>query len=428
MSITLTQEHPPLTPLPEWFTNLREEGRKTFDALAMPTRKDEAWRFTDLHKLQIGGFGPAPTLDADAVAALEARSRGPKETAGRMVFANDRLVRREVFAEALSQQGVIWKPLEEALAAHPELVRRHFMAQGATLGGRKFAALHQAQVRNGTFLYVPQGVEIALPIEAHHWLSGENASLFPHTLLIAEAGSRVTLIDYFASASEEEAGLAVGVNDLYVAEGAQVTYVCVQEWSRRSLAFQINNTVVSGQATARHLSLNLGSAYARTESLSRLTGEGARSDMLSVTVADGDQEFDQRTLQEHCAPGAASDLLYKNAIDDRARTTFAGLIRVDEGAHRTDAYQKVRNLILSDDAEANSAPGLEILADDVRCTHGATSGQIEGEELFYLLARGIPEKEARRLIVRGFLHESVERLENPALAGHLIGRLDARFR
>jgi len=428
MSITLTQERPPLTPLPAWFADLREEGRKTFDALAMPTRKDEAWRFTDLRKVRIDAFGEAPALDAEAAAALEARSRGLERTAGRMVFANDRLVRREVFEETLSRAGVIWKPLEEALTEHSDLFRRHFMAQGAPLGGRKFAALHQANVRSGTFLYVPQGVEIALPIEVHHWLAGENASAFPHTLLIAEAGSRVTLIDYFRSAREEEAGLSVGVNDLYVAEGAQLTYVCVQEWSRRSLAFQINNTVVSGNATARSLNLNLGSAYARTESLSRLTGEGGRSDMLSVTVADGDQEFDQRTLQEHCAPGAASDLLYKNAIDDRARTTFAGLIRVDEGAHRTDAYQKVRNLILSDEAEANSAPGLEILADDVRCTHGATSGQIEEEELFYLLARGIPERQARRLIVRGFLHESVERLGDSELVEHLIERVDARFR
>jgi len=194
-----------------------------------------------------------------------------------------------VISESLAKNGVIWKPLEQAAAEHPELLRKHFMAHGAELGSRKFAALHQAAVRTGTFLYVPKGVEIELPIEVFHWLSGENNSTFPHTLLIAEENAKVTLVDYFLAADPDAAGLAVGVNDLYVADGAQLTYVCVQNWSRKARAFQINNTVVGRNATAKSLNLNLGGIYARTESLSKLTGEGARSDMLSVTVAEGEQ-------------------------------------------------------------------------------------------------------------------------------------------
>ena len=161
--------------------------------------------------------------------------------------------------------------------------------------------------------------------------------------------------------------------------------------------------------------------------MSHLRGSGGRSDMLAVTAAQGTQEFDHRTFQIHEVPNTASDLLYKNALDDRSRTIFAGLIRVDPGAHRTDAYQKVRNLLLSDVAEANSAPGLEIEADDVRCTHGATSGQMDAEERFYLLSRGISQKAAQRLLVFGFLNEVFERLPDASIRDYLSGLLRAKF-
>src|SRR5206468_4682918 len=155
--------------------------------------------------------------------------------------------------------------------------------------------------------------------------------------------------------------------------------------------------------------------------------EGARSDLLAISIADGIQEFDARTLQDHACPHTTSDLLYKNALNDRARNIFGGLIRVEPQAHFTDAYQKVRNLLLSDEAEANSMPGLEILADDVRCTHGATSGQIEPEELFYLLSRGIPERVAKALVVKGFLNEVVDRLSDAALTDHLHEQIAAHL-
>ena len=409
-----TPEH-----LPAWFRQSRFEGWDRFEALPMPTRTEEAWRFASLKAIDLSGFTAPQSADDCTRAALADRSTGLAETAGRMVFVNDDLVSREVLSDKLAAKGVIWLPLEQAAAEHPELFRKHFMAHGAPLGSKKFAALHQAAVKTGTFLYVPAGVEIDLPIEVFHWLEGDGNSTFPHTLLIAGENSKVTLVDYFSGAEPDTRGFACGVNDLYAGDGAQLTYVCVQQWSRGTLAFQVNNTVVGRNATAKSLNVNLGGRFARVESASRLVGEGGRSDMLSVTVAEGDQEFDQRTLQDHLAPGAASDLLYKNALDDRSRTIFAGMIRVEPNAQRTDAYQKVRNLLLTDEAEANSMPGLEILADDVRCTHGATSGQIEEEELFYMLARGIHRQTAQRLIVRGFLQEAIARLGNATLAGRL---------
>lgn len=435
MSIALTEEKTSLTAAPAPATDavpaiLRElnaRGWAAYQGIPFPTRTDEAWRFTNLKAIDLASYThTVPAADAVKTALAE-RSVGLDEISGKMVFVNDELVSQTVLSDTLRQQGVIWKPLAQAAADHPELLAKYFMTNETRLGSAKFAALHQSAVRNGTFLYVPAGVKIDLPIEVFHWASGANNTSFPHTLLVVEANAKVTLVDYFGSEEGEQSHLAIGVNDLHVAEGADLTYIAVQEWNEKSLSFQINHTTVAKAGSAKSLNVNLGSRYARTENLSRLTGEGARSDMLAMTAATGSQEFDQRTLQEHAAPGAYSDLLYKNTLDNESRTIVAGLIKVDEGAHRTDAYQKVRNLLLSDDAEANSAPGLEILADDVRCSHGATSGQIEKEELFYMLARGIDKRTAQRLIVHGFLSETMDRLESPVLSASIGQRLTRKF-
>jgi Fe-S cluster assembly protein SufD len=282
-------------------------------------------------------------------------------------------------------------------------------------------------VTSGTFVYVPKGLEVELPIEIFHWLHGDNAGVFPHTLLIADELAKVTVVEHFGSTHPDRGGFACGVNDLVVGRGAKLNYVCIQDWNEKALALQINSTSVERDASALSLNVHLGSAYSRFESLSKLTGEGARSDLLAACVADGTQEFDSRTLQDHMSAHTTSDLLYKNALNDRARTTFGGLIRVEPHAHFTDAYQKVRNLLLSDDAEANSMPGLEILADNVKCSHGATSGQISETEMFYLLSRGIPAPIAKQLLVSGFLNEVVDRIDSPGIAALVHELIEAKF-
>ena len=426
-SASLLTQGPDFQTPAEWFSRLQQESWKHFQSLPMPQRTDETWRFATIKAVDLTPYS-APLAVTDAVQAeLIKRSTGLKESAGRMIFANDQLLQREVLSEDLKRKGVIWEPIEKAVVEHADLFRKHFMTQDVVLGSRKFAALHKAMVKSGTFLYVPRGVEIDLPIEVFHWLHGDNGSTFPHTLLIAGENSKVTLVDYFESADSGAPGFACGVNDLFVESGAKLNYISVQNWSRTVLSFQINSTVVGRDANATSMNMNLGSFYARTESVSHLAGEGGRSDMLSVSAAEDAQEFDHRTLQNHEVPNTSSDLLYKNSLDDKARTIFAGLIRVEPGAHKTDAYQKVRNLLLSDEAEANSAPGLEIEADDVRCTHGATSGEIEKEELFYLQARGISKQSAQRLIVSGFLNEVVGRLENEAVRERLRALLATKF-
>ena len=413
--------------LPAWFSDQQQSAWTQFQSLPMPARTDQAWRFSSVGILDLSPYVTArPLSEADGREILD-RSTGLDETSGRLVFADDHFLERDVLSEKLRKAGVIFQPLERAMIEHEDLFRRHFMSQPATLGSAKFAALHEAFVRSGTFLYVPRGVEVELPLETFHWLHAENAAIFPHTLVVAEDLSKVTLVEHFRSTDRQRPGFACGVNDLIVGAGAKVTYICAQDWSDQTLSIQINATTVARDATALNLHLGLGGKYSRLESLSRLTGEGAHSDMLAVSIGDEAQEFDARTLQDHVSPHTYSDLLFKNALNGRARNTFGGLIRVEPHAHFTDAYQKVRNLLLSDDAEANSMPGLEILADNVKCSHGATSGQIDEDEMFYLLARGIPAPVARELLVGGFLNEVLERLPDPVLVAKLEELIAEKF-
>jgi Fe-S cluster assembly protein SufD len=413
--------------LPSWFRDQQQAAWAKFEGLPYPNRKDQAWRFSNVSALDLSSYHFGAGLSQDERDEILDRSLGLDEVAGRLIFADDQLVRRDPLPPELLAAGVVLKPLERAIIEHEDLFRRHFMVQPAALGSAKFAALHEAFVKSGTFVYVPKGVEVELPIEIFHWLHGENASVFPHTLLIADELAKVTVIEHFRSAHPDRAGFACGVNDLVVGRGAKLNYVCTQNWNERSLAIQINSTSVERDASALSLNVHLGGAYSRFEGLSRLIGEAARSDMLSVSVANHAQEFDTRTLQDHMSPHTTSDLLYKNALNDRARNTFGGLIRVEPHAHFTDAYQTVRNLLLSDDAEANSMPGLEILADNVKCSHGATSGQVSEDEMFYLLSRGIPAPVARQLLVSGFLNEAVDRLDYPAITTLVHELIEAKF-
>jgi len=413
--------------LPDWFRAQQRTAWETFKSIPRPTRKDQPWRFSNVDLLDLAPFKVSPELSDDDRMNVRKYSEGLEQFAGRMIFAGDQLVERDVVSEDLKKRGVIFQPLERALVEHADLFQKHFMSTEASLGSAKFAALHRAMVASGTFLFIPRGVEIELPIEIFHWLRGENVSVFPHLLLVTDEMAKVTVIEHFRSCDRRAPGFACGVNDLIVGPGAKVTYVCAQNWGDNVVALQMNTTAVDHDASAMSLNLNLGSKYSRFESLSRLVGEGARSDLLAVAVATNEQEFDARTLQDHISAHTASDLLYKNSLDDRARCTFGGLIRVEPHAHFTDAYQKVRNLLLSDDSEANSMPGLEILADNVRCTHGATSGQINEDEMFYLRSRGIPIKAAQRLLVTGFLNEVIQRLDQPAIAEHLRSLIDRKF-
>ncbi len=398
---------------PQWFQETQRTAWDEYQRTSAPTRRDEAWRFASIKSLDLSGFVNAPEVTSEG--RLINQSSIFPERSARFVFGNDRLLHHDTSG---LPEGVIVKPLADAARENESLFREYFMSQPVELGSHKYAALHRALVSGGILVHVPANVEVALPIEIFHWVEGAQSAIFPHTLIICGENSKVTVVDVFRSADGERA-LACGVNDLHLARGASLNYVAVQDWSRKSLAFHINSTLVDRDASSTALALHFGGRFVRGESLSRMIGEGARSVMLSLNPMDGDRELDQRTLQDHSSPRATSDLLYHNALDDTSRTIFAGLIKVRPGAHQTDAYQKVRNLLLSDEAEADSMPGLEIEADDVRCSHGATAGQVSDDELFYMQARGIPENFGRRLIVAGFFASLLERIEDPAVAERL---------
>lgn len=411
------------TTLPEWFATRQEAARTRYRSIPTPKRGDEAWRFSNLKQLDFEGFERGEETSSELVDELKSRSEGLERTAAKMVFVNERLVG---FDSNLPDK-VVCLPLAEAIVSHGELVENHFMKQETRLGSAKYAAWHEAMVSNGLFVHVPDHVELDGAIEVHHWISGANTVIFPHTLVVAGVSSKVRVIEVFRSADDVSRGLAVAFNDLSSGPGAKVDHVAIQAFNEVTRVVHINESSTASDATLKSFLLNTGASWARNECLSRLEGRGAHSDMLSVSVPTAEQVYDQRTFQHHVSPGAYSDLLYKNSLYDNSKTVFSGLIFVGEGAHDTDAYQTCRNLLMSETAEASSMPGLEINADQVKCSHGSTSAPISEEEIFYLRARGIDPARARQLIARGFSVDVIERLEDEATEALALRFLDEKF-
>ena len=406
------------TGMPAWWLDRKRAAHAKYAELPLPKRTDEAWRFSNIATLTVEGFDPAvPVPTGVAVGA----PFGPSA----LTFVNNKLM--VTLTDASRPKGVIVAPFSQALKTHGDLLKAHFMAQPQKLGSEKFASLHNAFLADAAFVYVPRGVELTAPVVITHIAAGNGATVVPHTLIVAEENAKVTVVDYFVSA-DDAAHFACGANDVYAGHGAQVTYIGAQHWSRPTLSFQFNSTVVRRDARVQSLNLHLGARQARHESLSQLQAPGAISEMLALSVADGTQEFDQRTLQIHQAPNTKSDLLYKNALRDQAKTIFSGLIIVDPDAQKTDAYQSNRNLMLSDEAEANSLPGLEIQANDVRCTHGATTSRIDAEQEFYLQSRGINRAMADELLTFGFFEDVLNRLTSEELHGALRSLVQTQFK
>lgn len=408
---------------PAWFQQRSAAAWDEFQSLPLPGNKDEHWRYSSAKKLSLESFQiAAEPSEADKQEAL-ARSTGLSENAAKLVFVNDRLV---IDDNARLPQSVICLPFEEALRTQGDVLEQYLMKRKAQLGSEKFAALHLAHVRAGAVILVPKNVVIEHPIEVFHWVTGADSVVFPHTLIVTGDHAQVTVVDHHGTLRDESCA-SIAVADFVAGPGSRITYVSAQEMSLSSRALNISSTTVGRDASVKALQLHLGGAFSRNETVSDLIGEGARSEMLGVSLPFGDQCVDMRTLQNHIAPRTFSDLLYKNALYDQSKTVFAGLIQVEAGAHYTDAYQKCRNLLNSDEAEAASMPGLEINADQVKCSHGATSAPISADELFYLKARGISDSESRKLIATGFIVDVIAKLENEALVRHLDDIIEAKF-
>lgn len=398
---------------PGWLAEKRLEAWRAFEGLPMPTLRDEAWRYTDISDVRIEDFLPyAPSPDASSEDELPEAVRKliseGEENSALLVQHNSETAYSRI-DDDLKAKGVVFTDLHTALQEHEEIVREKLFGL-VPEDYDKFAALSAAAFAGGSFLYVPRGVDVEVPIQSYRWLDVVG-SIMPRTLVVVEENASVTYIDEYASAAADDPAFSNGAVELYVGQGGQLRYVSLQNWERNVLHFNTIRSATEKDATINSLVVSFGAQLSRTNVEAGLTADGGDSEMLGLYFADQNQVLDHHTLQDHLAPNAHSDLVYKGALRDESVTVFSGLIRVEPGAQKTDAYQTNRNIILgTDDAFAVSLPNLEIMADDVKCSHGSTTGQVDETELFYLMSRGIPRHEAERLVVFGFFGEVTSRV------------------
>ncbi|MEM7014116.1 MAG: SufD family Fe-S cluster assembly protein [Verrucomicrobiota bacterium] len=406
---------PPTTVTDTWLTRIQNDAKARFESLEWPTRTDERWRFSKLKRSDISGFQPAPAA-ADVKPLIDA-SAGLEKPTAQVVFCNHEMIH----SSGLEQCGIHISTLDNA---DPDLVAKHLETLKGSLGSEKYIALQQSSEMSGLVVHAGPNAVVDGVIEIVRWVEGNAVSVFPLTLVIAQANSNIAILERIRSA-DSGAQLAIAGTLLDASDGAQVTYAHSQELTDDSKFVHELHSRTGKDAQIRALVANFGCGWVRQELSGRIDEQGANCELFGVNLAHDGQEIDQRTYQQHLAPNTRSDLLFKNALFDKARTIFSGLIHVYEEAHYTDAFQTCRNLLLSDDAEAHSMPGLEINADQVRCSHGATSGQIDEEELFYLRARGIRDEQARRIITQGFSADVICRLKNDGiedLLERLVGK------
>ena len=401
--------------VPAWLLDLKRTAWNNFITAPMPKHNESTWRFSNTQSLNLDNYHQVNKIKSIENEALEEQSDQLDSIAGKITFADDRLCGDVEFSTELDEKGVIWTTLEDAIVNHSDLVKKYFTGALPNLGAEKFGSLHHALSVNGTFLYIPRGVEIEFPFATYNWTLTEGMAVFPHTIIIADDNAKVSFVNFFKSVKPDIRNLAISCSNIYAGAGSQVSYAAAQDWNLETQSYHLNTANVDRDAYIKSININVGSSYMRHEHHTRMLGSGSKVDTYSLSVTDGDQEFDQRSLQTHSAPHTVSNLLFKNTLLDQSRTIFSGLIRVDENAQKTDAYQTNRNLLLSDIAEANSLPGLEILADDVKCSHGATSGRLDQNQLFYMLSRGIPKRTAQQLMVFGFFEEIIDKFDNQEL-------------
>ena len=393
----------------------RSHAWSVYEATPMPTTKLEEWRYTDLSKkldletLSLSEAETAPDDPSAWPARLRATMDEDHAASGHIVFIDGHVVHADLDSD-LASQGVVLKSLHEAVDSHAELVQEHLATEALPPEEGKFASLNAALWVDGIFLFVPKGVQLERPIRVTRWLSEAGTAYMSRVLIVAENHSQVSYVDEVVSNDFTTQMFTSTAAEVIAKDGAQVQFVSVQRLGRGSFYHSVQRTLANRDATLDTLNVGLGASVSRVDLNAKLLGPGATSDMLGLYFGDGSQHFDFNTSQDHTVPNTSSDLLYKGALDGASRSGFRGIIRVHEGAQRTDAYQTNRNLLLSNAARAASLPNLEIEADDVKCSHGATVGELDADAKFYLMSRGLDRVQAERLVVLGFLGEVLARL------------------
>jgi Fe-S cluster assembly protein SufD len=384
----------------------RADLLERYRALPFPTTSDEHWRFTDLK-----GFDPDSFSANGAKTVERAGSMLDVETAA-LAHVSEAGIEIE-----RAPEGVVFEPLDEGYELLGKLIGTD----------EKFAAHNAAEWKHGLLVRVPAGLELQQPLYVRVTSSVPDAALFWRVMVVAEEGSRFSFIEEHASAAPDLAGYSNVVAELFVGDGAKLEYVSIQNLSRETWHFASHRATVGRDAELDWVAGGFGSKKGKIRIENDLAGQGGTSRVTGAYFADGAQHLDYDTLQRHIAPNTTSDFAFKGALRDKARAVWRGMIRVEEDAQKTNAYQENRNLLLSPDAHADSIPGLEIEANDVRCTHGATVSQVDRDELFYCMARGLSRGEAERLIVRGFYQEIFDRIELEPVRTALQTALEARI-
>lgn len=403
---------------PSWLLEKRYEGWYHYQEMEAPF-----WRRTDLRKLkweELIPYAPPQAPGAD-LEAMPPKLRNALavygQRAGLKVQRDSSQVHVDL-ADEIRAQGVIWTDMETAVREHPDLVKRYFMGEAVPATTDKHTALHAAFWAGGTFLYVPKNVRVELPFVAVLWQEMPSLAIMAPTVLVAESGSEVTLVSELLSMGCDACPTTYfgGVTELYVGDGARVQFINTQDLGRHVYDLRSQTALLDRDSRLEWLTVNLGGRLSRSTQHSIMRGPGAEAKVTGLYLPDGRQHFAYHTLQDHVAASCTSDLLYQGALLGKARSVYEGTIRAWPGAQKTNAYQSNRNLLLSSKARADSLPQLEIEANDLRCTHGATVSQVDDEQVFYLMSRGIARPDAVRLIVEGFFQPSLDRLPT-SLAG-----------
>ncbi len=406
----------------------RQSAWEAYQSMSFPTLSDEPWRRTDIRGLRTEKFSINNSLQG-----LE---KPPKKLLNPVTTGEDHVGQiisgacevSQYLEPSLAEQGVVFTDFRSAEQAHGDLLDR-LLGQIVRPEEDKFAALAAALSVDGLFLYVPKGIQIEHPLHSLYWGSGENQAFFNHLLIWLEEGASVTFVHESASPHTQAAEqlLHDGIVEIHVGRNAHLNFVELQSWGENVWSFTRERAQVMGDGKLEWIFGAMGTHLTKNFSDIELVERGAIGRMSGFYFTSGDQHLDHDTQQNHLAPDTTSDLLYKGALLDDSRSVWQGMIYVAPGADGTDGYQANRNLILSKKARADSIPGLEILADDVRCTHGATVGKIDEDELFYLLSRGIPKNEAQKLIVTGFFAQIMDRIPFEGIQKRFISAIEEKM-
>lgn len=392
---------------PSWLIEQRRSGLESLERQSWPNPRDENWMRSDLRGFKLEKFNPSADVVESDYADTPVRLLDGVDIGGSVRSCNGRVV-SESLSDELRSKGVVFGSLAKASREQAELVKKHLHTL-IDIEADRFAALEKTFWEDGYFLYVPRNVVIEQPLHIHAAMT-EGATDLSHTLIVLEEGAEATVLTECSSPADDASGFHCGGVELVIGSRAKLRFVSLQDWGQKVWCFAHQRASVGQDASIQWTVAAMGSRFSQVDQQVQMVAPGAHTHVNGVMFTRDRQQLTYNTIQQHCAPHCTSDFLYKSVLQDRSRTVWRGMIKVDVGADKTDGYQRNDNLMLSDQARADSIPGLEILADDVRCTHGSTSGRVDEELIFYAQTRGFTRNEAVLMIVTGFFQQIFDRV------------------